>query len=204
MSRRQSRATGAVFAVIDLEQGTPAWHAWRRDGIGASDAPAIMGECPWKSAERLLREKCGDPGGPRQNAAMARGARLEPEARRSYVASTGNDVTPACLQSSRISWLRASVDGIGFDSNALVEIKCGDAVYRQTAKERRVPRYYYGQLQHILAVTGFTSLDFWCWLPGRPEVLLDVARDEPYIERMLRAEETFWARVQKELTSSLP
>jgi putative phage-type endonuclease len=191
-----------MFTLVELEQGTPAWHAWRRDGIGASDAPVIMGECQWKSAERLLREKCGATGAPRQNAAMARGTRLEPEARRRYVESTGNDVAPACLQSTRLSWLRASADGICLAGGALVEIKCGGAVYRQTAKDRRVPRYYYGQLQHLLAVTGFESMDFWCYLPDRPELLLSVPRDESYIERMLQVEEEFWARVQGELTAA--
>lgn len=186
-----------MFTVIDVEQGTPEWRAWRREGIGASDAPAIMGESPWKSAAYLLREKCEPETAPRQNAAMARGNRLEPEARQMYVASTGNDVSPACLQSNLHPWLRASLDGICFSNRIVVEIKCGDSVYRQTAREQRVPRYYYGQLQHLLAVTGFVTLDFWCYLPGRPELLLSVGRDEPYIERMLRAELEFWDRVQQ-------
>ncbi|MBI1732168.1 MAG: YqaJ viral recombinase family protein [Gammaproteobacteria bacterium] len=190
-----------AFTAVHLEQGTPEWRAWRREGVGASDAPAIMGECPWKSADYLLREKCTPGAAPRQNAAMARGARLEPEARRRYMASTGHTVAPACLQSRRHEWLRASADGICFLTDALVEIKCGDSVYRQTARDRRVPRHYYGQLQHLLAVTGFEMLDFWCYLPNRPEVLLSVDRDEPYILRMLRAEEVFWERVQRGLAA---
>ena len=193
--------TGSMFSVIELDQGTPEWRAWRREGIGASDAPSIMGECPWKSANYLLRQKSSPDIEPRQNAAMARGTRLEPEARRSYVSATGRDVNPACLQSIQYPWLRASVDGICFDNHILVEIKCGDSVYRQTAKERRVPRYYYGQLQHQLAVTGFAAVDFWCYLPGRPELLLSVPRDEPYIERMLCAELEFWGRVQQGLAT---
>lgn len=186
-----------MFDVVALEQGTEAWRAWRREGIGASDAPAIMGECPWKSPDYLLREKCTPGAAPRQNAAMARGTRLEPEARQRYVETTGHDVRPACLQSTRIPWLRASLDGFSDAGCVVVEIKCGDAVYRQTAKERRVPRHYYGQLQHILAVTGFPRVDFWCYLPQRPELLLSVARDEGYIACMLEAEQAFWERVRR-------
>ncbi len=185
-----------MYTIIELEQGSPEWHVWRRGGIGASDAPAIMGECPWKSANYLLREKSEPNAKPRQNAAMARGTRLEPEARQSYVNSTGKEVVPACLQSKQYPWLRASVDGICVTNHILVEIKCGDSSYRQTANEKRVPRYYYGQLQHQLAVTGFAAADFWCYLPGRPELLLSVPRDEPYIERMLKLELEFWGRVQ--------
>ena len=43
----------------DIAQGTAAWHDWRATVIGSSDAPAIMGENPWKSAKTLLEEKLG-------------------------------------------------------------------------------------------------------------------------------------------------
>jgi len=36
-----------AMKVVDLEQGTPQWLAWRRAGIGASEAPVIMGLSPW-------------------------------------------------------------------------------------------------------------------------------------------------------------
>jgi putative phage-type endonuclease len=127
---------------------------------------------------------------------MARGTQLEPEARRRYMAKTGRDVNPACLQSCQYDWLRASVDGLSVNGDAVVEIKCGDSVYQRVSQLHGVPDYYYGQLQHILAVTGLASLDFWCYLPDRPELLLTVARDDAYVERLLRAELEFWNRVQ--------
>ena len=70
-----------------------------------------MGENPWKNAAQLLHEKRGRaPKEPVQNAAMALGTLLEPEARRCYILKTGRDVQPACLQSSEHEWLRASVE----------------------------------------------------------------------------------------------
>ena len=185
------------YTIVVLEQGTREWLEWRHKGIGASDAPTIMGENPWKSATELLGEKRGPAREFGQNAAMARGTQLEPEARRCYMARTGRDVSPACLQSCRHDWLRASVDGLSVNGDAVVEIKCGDSVYRRVSQFRCVPDYYYGQLQHILAVTGLSSLDFWCYLPGRPELLLPVARDDAYIERLLNAEVEFWNRAQR-------
>ena len=73
------------YAVVELEQGSREWLEWRHKGIGASDAPAIMSENPWKSATELLREKCGPARDLGLNAAMARGTQLEPEARRRYM-----------------------------------------------------------------------------------------------------------------------
>ena len=184
------------YTIVNLEQGTPAWSEWRSQGIGASDAPAIMGENPWKSADQLLRQKCGLKDN-NSNAAMDRGTELEPVARRRYEIKVGIQVLPACLQSARFEWLRASVDGLSADGSAVVEIKCGESVYRNSAASRKVPKYYFGQLQHILAVTSLPSIDFWCYLPNRPEVHLQVPRDDSYIERMLDAEHLFWQQVLK-------
>jgi len=185
------------FTIVELRQGTPEWRQWRHNGIGASDAPAIMGENRFKSTAQLLQEKRGPARDFGQNAAMARGTELEPEARRRYIVKTGREVHPACLQSTRYSWLRASLDGFAIKRDAVVEIKCGESVYRRASQSRSVPDYYYGQLQHILAVTGLASLDFWCYWPGYPEVLLAVGRDNAYIERLLKTELEFWNQVHE-------
>ena|SRR6266849_6129601 len=186
----------ASYVIVNLQQGTAGWSEWRSQGIGSSDAPAIMGENPWKSASQLLQEKCGAKE-TTSSAAMDRGTELEPEARRHYEIKVGVQVVPACLQSVRFEWLRASVDGLAADGSAVVEIKCGETVYRNSSESRKVPDYYFGQLQHILAVTNLPSIDFWCYLPNSPEVHLQVPRDDSYIERLLVAEHLFWQQVMK-------
>lgn len=179
------------YKIVSIAQGTSEWHAWRSQGIGASDAPTIMRENPWKTRQQLLTEKLNDH---RQspNAAMARGTALEPEARKFYERKTGRKVRPACLQNTDLDWLRASVDGLSNDEQSIVEIKCGIRVYEETALSRQVPEHYYGQLQHILAVTGLSTIDFWCYLPGRPDVHIVIERDKKYIELLLREELSFW------------
>lgn len=187
------------YRVIDLVQGTDAWHDWRYEGLGASDAPIVIGENPWKSRRKLMLEKRSRIRTP-VNSKMARGTALEPEARRLYEETTGVVVRPVCLQSTTYDWLRASVDGLSEDRRFVVEIKCGESVYEKSASTRRVPRYYLGQLQHILAVTGLEAIDFWCYLPQRPIVHLLVERDEDYINKLLVAEEKFWNELQQSLT----
>jgi putative phage-type endonuclease len=183
------------FTNVCLIQGTPEWLTWRNNGIGASDAPTIMGENPWKTAAQLLSEKSAKATASTPNAAMRRGTELEPEARRAYELRTGRIMQPVCLQSTQYEWLRASLDGLSLNLDAAVEIKCGESVYRKTADYGQVPDYYYGQLQHILAVTGLLSIDFFCYLPGRPELLVPVDRDDAYIERLVIAEYQFWLEV---------
>lgn len=186
------------YTIVELQQGTPEWRNWRNNGIGASDAPIIMGENPWNRPAQLLSEKIGTTKGFEGNAATARGAALEPEARKLYEASNKVRVSPVCLQSNRYEWQRASVDGLAADGSVIVEIKCGESVYRKTASARQVPIYYVGQLQHLLAVTGLPQIDFFCWLPGLPQVNLCVKRDDRYIARMIAAEQAFWDEVLKQ------
>ena len=196
------RPTGGIlntaYTVVNLQQGTTEWLEWRSNGIGASDAPAIMGENPWKSADHLLSEKLGTSKKFEGNAAMARGTVLEPEARQRYEAMSKVRVAPACLQSNTHKWQRASVDGMAADGSAVVEIKCGESVYKKTARSRRVPGYYIGQLQHILAVTDLPHIDFFCWLPNLPEIHLRIKRDDSYIARLIVIEQAFWHQFKKE------
>lgn len=181
---------------MSLDQGTSAWLAWRHDGIGASEADAILGRNPWKSAASLLREKVAPPRlASFTNAAMARGHALEPEARARFCDRSGIAMEPACLASSGTPFMRASVDGICLASRRLLEIKCGEKAYAITERSGEVPSYYVGQLQHILAVTGFEAIDYWCWLPGRKPLHLHIERDEAFIGELRSTEARFWDRV---------
>src|SRR5437899_7969648 len=122
-----------------------------------------MGENAFKTAADLVREKRGPVRDFGRNPTTARGIDLEPEARGRYAARTGRTVGPACLQSTRYDWLRASLDGLASTHDAVVEIKYGHSNYGRVFRCRCVPNWHSGQLKHILAVTGFGAVDFWCY-----------------------------------------
>jgi len=198
-----------TFATLDLVQGSAEWLRWRHDGIGASDAAALLGENPWRSQAALFAEKVAPPrhGPPRARrpapvVADLFGAvperhdtGLEAQARRLYVAAHGSAVAPNCLVSIDRPWQRASLDGIDLVAGRAIEIKCGPATYAEVARTGRVPGHYIGQLQQTLAVTGYAGIDFWVWHPGRPALLVPEHRDDVYIDRLNRTGAAFWARV---------
>ena len=212
-----------TFHVIDHDQGSIPWLRWRHGGIGGSDAPALMGENPWRSAKALFAEKVAPsrygaerpappktvvadlfaaapapkPPAPEQRyrSAASRGTALEPYARDLYNRHVGGDLVANCLQSRDRPWQRVSLDGLCLKTNRVLEIKCGDKVYGHVESTNRVPGYYVGQLQHILAISGFAVIDFWVWLPGKKPLLLTVPRDEAYIARLTAASAAFWERV---------
>jgi putative phage-type endonuclease len=182
------------YEIIPLVERTAAWWEWRRSGIGSSDAASILGQKPAKSPERLLREKQQPAETYVRNFARDRDAKLERAARALYCAAVGQVVEPACVQRLDRPWQRASLDGLSADGLRVVEIKCGQAAYQSATARQRPPRHHYAQLQHILAVAGLPVVSYWCYVPSRPPLHLEIVRDEPYIERLLAAEEAFWHR----------
>ena len=187
----------ANFRRVEIQQDTRAWYAWRRQGIGATEARAVR--AGGKGAKRLLREKTGkEEERDFQSAAMARGKDLEPEARAAYIKEVGITVKPACVENIKTPWLRASLDGISNDEKRIVEIKCGERIYNSVKSNGKVPKEYVAQTQHILATTGLESLDFWCYEPGFNGIRIPVSRDEGYIDELLNKEQSFWTKVLDE------
>jgi putative phage-type endonuclease len=183
------------YTIINLTQGTSEWLHWRHDGIGASEASSVMGENQFQSPTTLFNQKCSPPTKGSMNQAMARGVALEPKARAYYNQKLSIQADPQCLQSNNHEWLRASLDGITPDGSRVVEIKCGQSAYNTTLKTRQPPKYYYGQFQHILAVTGLDSIDYCCYFPPGHPLCITIPRNQRYIDKLLRQEEMFWTSV---------
>ncbi len=178
-----------------LQQNTAEWHRWRMQGIGASDAPVIMSETPFKTPRTLWSIKTGrlqeDPAGP----AARRGRALERHARRTYERQTGIQMEPLCLVHDELQWMRASLDGLSFDGSTLLEIKCPLSQRdRTSAQEGRIPSHYYAQLQHQLAVSGAEQAHYWSF-HGSDGILIELRPDREYAKRLVEAEAAFWQLV---------
>ncbi len=180
-----------------LHQNTAQWHRWRRQGIGASDAPVIMGETPFKTPRTLWSIKTGrvqeDPAG----RAARRGRELERFARRAYERQTGIQMEPLCLVHQEFEWMRASLDGLSFDGSTLLEIKCPLSLRdRASAQEGRIPSQYHAQLQHQLEVSGAQQAHYWSF-HGSEGILIEIRPDREYAKRLVEAEATFWQLVRE-------
>lgn len=180
----------AMYREIYLEQGSDEWLEWRSRGIGASDAPAIMGENRFKSADELLHKKIHKINEP-VTFQMAEGLRLEPKARAAYQKETMLSVEPICIESIEHPWLRASIDGISIQRDSIVEIKCGYSAMRK-ARRYEIPEYYYAQLQHLMMITGLDTIAYWCYRPEDGGILLEEERDDSYVDVLFQTELEFY------------
>lgn len=169
--------------------------ASRKNYLGASDAPAVMGVSPWSTPYQLWEDKLGLAPPKSDNFAMKRGRELEPLARDAYILETGHMVEPKMVIHPEIKYMMANFDGITDDHKYAVEIKCPGEKDHLTAKQGIVPEKYMPQLQHQLAVIGVNELHYFSYRDG-DTALITVGRDEGYIKRLIVEERKFWNCVE--------
>lgn len=178
-----------------LVQNTPEWLQMRRNKIGASDAPIIMGVSPWRTPYQLWEEKLGIGKDINLNSYMQRGHDLEETARKEFERMTGLIVIPQVIQHPEYEWMIASLDGIDFCHKDIVEIKCPGREDHQTALEGIVPAKYYPQLQHQMEVTGLNKAYYFSF-DGVAGKIIEVYRDDKYVEDLIKKELQFWRFMQ--------
>lgn len=185
-----------MSAVLKLDQGSPDWHKHRAAHANASEAPTIMGVSPWEPDTwfKLWQMKSG-------RAALSkalppflqRGLDMEDEARAAYEKSTGNIMQPVVM--GKWGWISASLDGVSFYGDTLLEIKCPaegeDSKAWQETLAGALPEHYYWQVQHQLYVSGAQVAHLWLF-DGDDGLLTEVLPDRKNQGRLLHAWRKFW------------
>ena len=115
----------SFYLIEHIEQGTTEWLNWRKGVIGASDAPIIMGENPWRSPSYLLKEKLGNHKEWGGNEATREGSRLEDVARQIIAKEFKQKLSPAVVQDSKDPFLAASLDALSSKNTTIYKIKNG-------------------------------------------------------------------------------
>jgi putative phage-type endonuclease len=178
-----------------MQQNTPEWLEFRKNKIGASDAPIIMGLSPWKTRYRLWQEKLGLIETEAMNCSMKRGHDLEEMAREKYEEVTGNIILPEVGIHKDYEWMMASLDGISIERDIIVEIKCPGHTDHEVALNGSIPEKYWPQLQHQLAVYDLDVLHYFSFR-HEDYALIEVHRDDFYIEKLIKEELRFWSQLQ--------
>jgi putative phage-type endonuclease len=182
---------------IDLQQGSKEWIEYRRTRIGASDSPVILGVSPFKTPFGLYEEKVYGKS-VRLNEAMKRGTRREDEARLWLCHHFDMQFVPRIVEHKDHEWKFASLDALSYNNLFLVEIKWANSIVHSLAKKDQVVDYYYPQIQSQLACTGLDRGYFLSCFesPDHPLefILVEVKRDNLFIEKMIEKEKEFYQR----------
>lgn len=172
---------------LNLQQDSQEWLDKRRDCIGASDAPIIMGKSIWTTPYVLWKRKLGLEPEQKLNDAMLEGKYKESSARIEFVRQTGIEVFPKVFIHDNLNWMMASLDGISKDGRIAVEIKCpkNGRLYDE------VPEIYMPQLQHQMEVCNLDKIYLFSFNGTNGKMLL-VNRDQEFITDMIEKETRFY------------
>ena len=179
-----------------LKQQTKEWHEFRRNHIGASDAPIILGVSPWKNVKQLYNEKIGLFSVDNPSAKMKRGLELEPVALEIFESETGYLMSPHVMEHPSISFMSASFDGVEIDGKCILEIKCPGIKDHEIALSKEIPEKYIPQLNHQMEVFGIDKMYYMSFFSEKDYKILEVKKDEEYTKRMLEKEFEFWEMVR--------
>ena len=191
--------TAAILAKT-LDMPRDKWLELRRQGIGGSDAAAIMGLNPWKTPMDIWLEKTGeflDDEEP-ENEKMYWGNMLEDIVAREFMTRTGLKVRRrnAVLAHKQYPFMIANVDRLVVGKNAGLE--CKTAGYYSTDDwAMGVPEYYIPQVQHYMAVTGYIAWYVAVLIGGQQFKYYKIARDDSFIRELIQVETAFWKLVEE-------
>jgi putative phage-type endonuclease len=179
-----------------MKQNTPEWENFRKNKIGASDAPIIMEKSPWSTPYQLWGRKLDLLPEQNQNLAMKRGHDLEDQARLELENLTGQLFLPQVRVHDSMPWMMASLDAVDIENTTICEIKCPkNQADHDQALAGEIPDKYFPQLQHQLEVCQM-DMGYYLSYDGRRGALVKIYRDDKYIKKMIEKEKIFWELLQ--------
>jgi putative phage-type endonuclease len=139
--------------VHDIQQGTAEWHAFRASHFTASDAPAMMGESPYKTRNELLREKATGVSAEVDDATQRRfddGHRFEALARPLAENIIEAELYPVVGSKGKLA---ASFDGLTMLEDICFEHKTLNDEIRACQTAEHLPLHYRIQMEQQLMVS---------------------------------------------------
>lgn len=184
---------------VELQQRTDEWHAWRRAGITATEAVAIIGESPYMTPWRVWAEKTGRvaPADLTGNPYVQYGIAHEDEVRALFMQEQVDVVMAACGECDENPVFRASFDGLN-SAGEPVEIKCPSESTIEDVLARGIEsdayRQYQWQVLWQMLVAGTCRGWLVFYLGDEKIKIFEVARDEEKIQRLREACTVFWEK----------
>lgn len=181
--------------VSTKEMEKTEWLRYRKLGIGGSDAGAVCGLNPYKTAMEVYQEKISDhveelP----DSEEMRQGRELEDYVARRFMEATGKKVRRAnfMFQHEEFPFMLADVDRMIVGENAGLECKTASPYMKDKWEDGKVPMHYQLQCYHYMAVTGADHWYLAVVIYGREFKYYRIDREEEIIQNLIQIEADFW------------
>ncbi|MFS2051004.1 YqaJ viral recombinase family protein, partial [Variovorax sp. CT11-76] len=149
------------MAIVEILQGSDAWHQFRLTHFGASEAAAMLGLSKKTTRNELLRMKktgiAKEFSDWVQENVLDRGHEVEASARKIMEEVIGQTLYPVTCSDGEIS---ASCDGLDMPEECAWENKLWNEEHAALVRAKQVPEEHMPQCQQVLMVTKAEKLYF--------------------------------------------
>lgn len=179
--------------LAEITPNTSEWLEFRKNKIGASDAPFIMGESRYGTPYDLYLKKKGLKEQV-MHKGMIRGHEREPITRKAMEDKYFMTFEPCVLIHPDHEWMIASLDAINVDRRMSLEIKNCNEKDHEIARSGKIPLTYRAQIQHQMEVL-LAKYGEWMHIYvsdfNGDIVEVPISIDHEYVEGMIEKEKAF-------------
>lgn len=195
-----------ISKISTLKMTHDEWLSERKRGIGGSDAGAILGLNPYKSAFEVFADKIGLTEPKPDNEAMRQGRDLEEYVAQRFSEQTGKKVhkVNSILYNSEYPFAFANIDRAVQGEKAGLECKTAKCLSMKRYKNGDYPEEYYCQCMHYMMVTGYSKWYLAVLIYGTELKIFEIARDKEEISALYEAEYQFWTKHVMKAIPPLP
>lgn len=180
--------------VSTLNLPKEEWLKYRKQGIGGSDAGAICGLNPYRSAIQVYYDKTTEDIEDIDNEAMRQGREMEDYVARRFMEETGKKVrrANAMFYNEENKFMLADVDRMVVGENAGLECKTASPFMAEYWSGDKIPLSYQMQCYHYMSVCNADAWYVAVLIYGKEFKVYKLERDEEIITNMIKLEKNFW------------
>ncbi len=180
--------------VSTLNLDRKEWLKYRKQGIGGSDAGAVCGFNPYRTAIQVYYDKTSGEIEEIDNEAMRQGREFEAYVAGRFTEATGKKVrrANAMFYDEANPFMLADVDRMVTGENAGLECKTASPYMADKWQDGRIPLSYQIQCYHYMSVCHADAWYIAVLIYGKEFKYYRIERDEQIIDNLIRIEKSFW------------
>ena len=181
-----------LISTLNIDK--ESWLRYRKQGIGGSDAGAVCGVNPYRTAIQVYYDKTSDTIEEFDNEAMRQGRELEEYVARRFCEASGKKVrrANAMFYDEKNSFMLADVDRMIVGENAGLECKTASPYMADHWRDDNIPLSYLIQCYHYMSVCNADAWYIAVVIYGKAFKYYRIERDDEAIELIIRIEKDFW------------
>ena len=183
-----------ILNRLTSQEHQEEWLRIRKSYLTGTDAGAVCGMNPYKSAMQVYVDKTGPEIEVTDNEAMRLGRDLEDYVAGRFTEATGKKVrkSNAMYVSDEHPFMMANVDRLVVGECAGLECKTASPYTAERWKDGNVPEWYYLQCQHYMKVLEMDRWYLAVLIFGKGFQYTCLERDEELLNDLVSIEKNFW------------